>query len=153
MDVLRDWLTEAELVSIRRIDPRLTDDTDDWQLLLSLHHHERRWEGLITNDSSMLRLAREMAVLMQTKLNLVVADAAGHDPLKATGLVFAHLPWICPRVDPTKAQVWQLRANRKDADDPWALLRSIADHRHLDLQTLYQDARLTAAELATDPLA
>jgi hypothetical protein len=153
VDVLRDWLTEAELVSIRHIDSRLTEDTEDWQLLLALHHHERPWDGLITNDSSMLWLAREVSVLMQTRLTLVVADGAGHDPLKATGLVFAHLPWICPRVDTATSQVWQLRANRKDADEPWELLRRIADHRHRDLQELYQEARLSPVELAVDPLA
>jgi hypothetical protein len=153
VEVLREWLTEAELVSIRHIDARLTDNTEDWQLLLALHHHSRPWDGLVTNDSSMLRLPREMSVLMQTKLNLVVADDAGHDPLKATGLVFAHLPWICSRLDANKSQVWQLRANRKPAEDPWELLRSIADHRHLDLQTLFQGARLSHAELASDPLA
>ena len=136
--VLRDWLTEAELVSIRAIDPRLTD-VHDWQILLALHHHARGWDGLITTDSGMVKQPRELATLMQTKLALVVAEAAGHDPLKATGLVFAHLPWIADRVDPDEAQVWQLRANRKLAEAPWELLRRVADHQSKDLSGLYEE--------------
>ncbi len=142
----------GRVVSIRDIDERLAD-IHDWQVLLALHHHERPWDGLVTTDSGMVNQPRELATLMQTKLTLIVAEAAGHDPLKATGLVFAHLPWICDRVDAAQAQVWQLRANRKPADDPWELLRRVAGHQNADLQDLYQSARLRADELAQDPLA
>jgi len=150
--VLRKWLTEAELVSIRDIDGKLMD-IHDWQILLALHHHSREWDGLITTDSGMVKQPRELATLMQTKLTLVVAESAGHDPLKATGLVFAHLPWIADRVDPASAQVWQLRANRKPAEAPWELLRHVADHQNRDLNDLYESAKLSADELIVDPLA
>jgi hypothetical protein len=95
-------MTEAELVAFTDIDPRLAD-LDDWEILLALHHHHRSWDGLITTDGGMIWLARELAVLMQTKLTLFVADETGHDPLKATGLVLAHLPGVCKRTRPDVA--------------------------------------------------
>jgi len=85
VEVLSEYMMEAELVALDAIDPRMTE-LDDGQVLLALHHDDRPWDGLITTDSSMVQLPRELAVLMQTKLTLVIADEAGHDPLKATGL-------------------------------------------------------------------
>jgi hypothetical protein len=48
-------LLPAELVPVRQIDASLSE-VDDWQLLLALQQHPRPWDGLITNDDSMLRL-------------------------------------------------------------------------------------------------
>lgn len=72
---------EAALTPIRHIDPGLRR-MDDWELLLSLQHL-REWDGLISTDSRMLNLPRELAVLHQTNLTLVVVQEAGHDPLRA----------------------------------------------------------------------
>ena len=53
---LEQWLP-ADLVPVRQIDPRLSE-VDDWQLLLALHQDSRQWDGLITNDDSMLNSYR-----------------------------------------------------------------------------------------------
>jgi hypothetical protein len=106
VEALRSYMEEAELVSLASIDARLTD-IDDWELLLALHHHDRPWDGLITTDTGMLSLARELAVLMQTGLTLFVAEAAGHDPLRATGLVLTYLPWVA-------AHTWTAPRSRVD---------------------------------------
>jgi hypothetical protein len=53
----------------------------------------------------MLQLPRELAAMMQTKLTVVVAEGSGHDPVKATGLLFAHLGGIAQATDPNLAQV------------------------------------------------
>lgn len=96
---LRTFQADAELVRIDQIDPRMAE-LDDWELLLALHHHGRPWDGLITTDSSMLSQARELAALLQTKLTLVVAAESGHNPVRASGLLFAHLELICQRTTP-----------------------------------------------------
>jgi hypothetical protein len=150
--VLSEYMVEAELVAVDAIDPRMTE-LDDWEVLLALHHHARPWDGLITTDNSMIQLPRELSVLMQSKLTLVVADAAGHDPLKATGLVLAHLPGICRRTRPDVAQAWVLRAPQRPHDDPWSLLERVAAHQGRDPDALYAEARLSPAELRIDPLA
>ena len=149
---LQEYMTEAELVALADIDSVLTD-IDDWQVLPSLHHHPLDWDGLITTDSGILSLPREVAVLLQTRLTLVVADAAGHDPLKATGLVLTYLPWIAAHSRRDEAQVWVLRARNQPPKDPWELIRKIADRRGVTPQTLYEAEKLTPREFATDPLA
>lgn len=151
VQALNDFIPEVELVPLRTID-RLMAEIDDWQVLLALHHHARPWDGLITNDSRMLNLPRELAVVRQTRLTLVVAHAAGHDPIKATGLLFTHLAWIARETDPERAQIWSLTARNRPARDPWEEFERIADHRNVTADTVWREARLTAAELAEDPL-
>jgi hypothetical protein len=66
VDALQTHLEEdVELVPIRRVDGR-TSEIDDWQVLLALHNDGHVWDGLVTTDSDMLSLPRELAVLCQT---------------------------------------------------------------------------------------
>jgi hypothetical protein len=149
---LDEYIPEVDLVPLRDIDPRLAN-IDDWQVLLALHHHPRSWDGLITTDSGILNLPREMAVLRQTNLTLVVAEEAGHDPIRATGLLFTHLSWIARRTTQAESQVWQLRARNRPALDPATYLERIAAHQNRTTDAVWRAARLTNAELAQDPLA
>ncbi len=151
VDVLADFQGEAELVRIDEIDPRLAD-VDDWELLLSLHHHERPWDGLITTDRSMLRQTLELITLIQTKLTLVVAVDAGHNPVKASGLLFAHLQNICKRTTPDTPQVWQLTARGMPADEPWTILQRHAEHTGRTANQLWAESKLSAEALARNPL-
>ncbi len=151
VSALSEFMAEAELVALADIDARLAD-LDDWKVLLALHHHEREWDGLLTTDTGMLSLPRELAVLMQTRLTLVVAHAAGHDPLKATGLVLTYLPWIAAHTRRDAAQVWVLRAANKPAEDPWSHLEKIASRKGTTATALYDAEKLTNAELARNPL-
>jgi len=134
------------------LDRRLAD-LDDWQVLLALHHHERPFDGLITTDDSILNQGRELEVVRQTNLTLVVTRAAGHDPIKATGLLLAHLDYVTAQTTPDRPQVWSLAARNKPAADPWELLERIADHQNRDVQEVLREARLTRTELRRDPLA
>jgi hypothetical protein len=151
IDALDEFMVEAELVALQQIDPRLSD-LDDWEVLLALHLHDDQWEGLITTDSGMLSLPRELCVLLQTKLTLVVAHAAGHDPLKATGLLLTYLPWIANHSDPAVAQLWVLRAANRPYTNPWEELAKIAHRQRVDTDALYEDHKLTREELRRDPL-
>ncbi len=153
MALLAEYLQEeAELAPLSTIDERLAQSVDDWRILLSLHQRGD-WDGLVTTDSGMLSLPRELTVLMQTKLSLVVAEEAGHDPLRATGLVLLHLPGICRDTTTTKPQVWRLRApGRRPVIDPWAELERVADHQSQRASELYAAAKLSRSELERDPL-
>ena len=112
----------AELAPVAQIDARMSE-LEDWQLLLALHHHERPWDGLVTTDSSMLNQARELATLLRTRLTLVVAMEAGHNPVRASGLVFAHLENVAKRTDARVAQVFTLRAANRPAEHPGRITR------------------------------
>jgi len=141
---------EAELVPIRFIHPRLRQ-MDDWKLLLSLFHLSE-WDGLLTTDTRMLSLPREMAVIHQTRLTLVVVEDAGHDPIRGAGLVLVHLPTICRKTVRTTGQIWRLSAQDKNHEDPWKELLKIANHLNVSPQDLFQTHRLSNAELERNPL-
>ena len=79
---------------------------------------------------------------------LVVAEGAGHDPVKATGLVLAHLPGICAKTDPDVPQLWVLRATTQAHEKPWERLRRIAKQCNRDIKELYKEVKLTDKELA-----
>lgn len=100
----------------------------------------------------MTSLPRELAVLMQTKLTLVVAEESGHDPIKATGLVLAHLPQIAKRVVEDEAQIRTLRAVTRQHEDPWAHLKRLAARKKQTATSLYEAERLSERELAENPL-
>jgi hypothetical protein len=152
VNVLRDYQTDAELVSLSEIDSRLPD-LDDWEILLALHHHARDWDGLITTDTSMLNQALELSALAQTELTLVVALGAGHDPVKASGLLFAYLSRICARTRPNEGQIWRLKAGNIEPSDPMTALGRVADHQNVDPDSLIAESRIDDEILARDPLA
>ena len=97
---------------------------------------------MITTDSSMLNQARELAALAQTKLTLIVAAESGHNPVRASGLVFAHLAWICQRTTPDVAQTSTLKAKARPHDEPWELLKRHADHNNRPVQDVWSEHRL-----------
>ena len=141
---------EAEMVPIRNIDPRLRS-MDDWQLLLSLYHLEH-WDGLITIDGRMLNLPKEVAVLHQTNLTLVVVEQSGHDPIRAAGLLLVHLPVICRKTVRTTGQIWNLNAQNKNHESPWDELKKIAHHQKANVKHLYEISRLSKKALMENPL-
>jgi hypothetical protein len=120
--------------------------------LLALHHHSRAWDGLITTDSSMLNQATELSALAQTKLTLVAAMGAGHNPVKASGLLFAYLTRICQLTRPDSGQIWQLRAGNILPSDPMDALIRVAEHQNVAADDLIAESRLDAEMLALDPL-
>lgn len=150
LEALGIGVPEAELVPIRRVNPKLRR-MDDWELLLSLHHLQE-WDGMISTDSRMLNLPRELAVLHQTQLTLVVVEQAGHDPIRAAGLLLVHLPTICRKTVPSIPQIWKLSAQNKNHDDPWKELARIAEHRKTSVKELFHDHKLSRQELERNPL-
>ena len=136
------YIVEAELVPVRHIDPLLSE-MDDWQLFVSLQSRSK-WDGLITTNSKMLRVPREVAAVRQTNLTLVVAQDAGNDPIKATGLLFTHLGWICQQTSPKRAQIWSLTANNRPGLDPWDFIERIAKHTHRSPDEVSNEGALTS---------
>ncbi|MCC7366143.1 MAG: hypothetical protein IT303_17395 [Dehalococcoidia bacterium] len=84
------WGPGIEVVRLSDVDPSLTSDAEDWEILLELEHRGGV-DGFLTNDANILRSAREMLALQHTSLALIATDGVGHDPLKATGLAMVHL--------------------------------------------------------------
>lgn len=136
----------VELVPVRAIDASWAT-LDDWELLLALHRHERRWDGLITNDDAMLSLAKEMTVLSQTGLTLVVAKGEGHNPIRAVGALLCHLPHICHHTTPEHAQIWTLRVAQKNHEEVQAYLDKIAQRSSTTVAKIVGDNRVPNSQL------
>jgi hypothetical protein len=149
---LEKYIPEATLVPLSDIDARMPL-LEDWQLLVALERHDKKWHGLITNDTDFATGPRELAALIQTRLAVVVVEAAGHDAIKATGMLFAHLPGICRRVTPGTPQLWRLRVADRPAVAPMDALRDVAARRHKDFDTVKKENWLTEDELQADDLA
>lgn len=151
VQALEQYVFDAELVPVSKIDPRMAR-VADWELILALAQHERPWDGLITTDSSMLKLPRELAAIMQTNSTVIATEDAGHDPIKATGLLFAHLGSICKKTEPKTPQVWTLKTQTQAGTNPWELFKKVAEHQNVSREKLQGDSWLSAAELKADPL-
>ena len=151
VQAVQPYLADVELVPIRSIDVRLTD-AEDWEILVALHHHVRAWDGLVTTDSSMLNQARELAAVRQTNLTLVVAHDSGHDPIKATGLLLAHIDYVARETRSDRPQIWRLTARNRPGSDPWEQLEKLAQKQHRTVDELWAEGRLTKTQLRVDPL-
>jgi len=136
----------VELVPIAEIDEGLAE-VDDWELFVALHRHEQRWDGLVTNDEALLSLAKEMTVLSQTNLTLIVAAGEGHNPIRAVGLLLCHLNHICHHTTPDRPQVWKLTVSQKDYDEPRKYLEKIAEKKQKTVEELFQIHRVLPKEL------
>lgn len=138
----------AALVPVRTIRSELAE-MDDWELLLALHRDERPWDGLVTNDTGMLSLPREMTVLSQTGLTLVVVRGEGGSPVRAIGALLCHLPFICRHTVAHRAQIWRLGVAQKNYEDASIYLDKIAEKHRTTVQALFEQHKLSNAELLT----
>jgi hypothetical protein len=137
---------DVELVPIAEIDEKLTE-LDDWELFAALHGHDKRWDGLVTNDDKLLALPKEMTVLSQTNLTLVVAKGEGHSPIRAVGLLLCHLNHICHHTLDDRAQVWLLRARQKDYEEPRVYLEKIAGKQGVSVEEVVRRHLLPGKDL------
>jgi hypothetical protein len=142
-------LPMAELVPIREVRSELAQ-VEDWQLLLALHQDERPWDGLITNDDSLLSQPKEMTVLSQTQLTLVVVKGEGHNPIRAVGILLCHLPYVCHHTIRHRAQIWSLRITNKNADEVQPYLDQIGAKTGVTASELFARHKVPSRELRPD---
>lgn len=141
-----DLFPNIELVAVREIDEAFSE-LDDWELFLELHRHPEVWDGLVTNDSNLLSLPKEMVVLSQTTLTLVVLEGEGGSPVKAVGLLLAHLSHIAHQSDLGQAQIWSLKQSMKGADMPLKYLERVAEKSGTTVEVLRAQHRVPPREL------
>src|SRR4029077_20302459 len=152
IEAARPYLAGIELVYLEKIDPRLPEFEDDWRGLLALHHNERPWDGVISNDASILNQDTELAVLAYTQLTLVAPVAVGHDPVRSTGLVLAHIAKISNRTTAARPQVWKLAGRTPQGQHPYAHLEMLASRAGIDPIELRRQAEPERGILETNPL-
>ena len=133
------------LVPLREKHPDLIKEVEDWQVMRELKVRGGV-DGWITLDSKML-IQKEMVILHQTRLSLVVFQDVHNDPLIATGLLMLHLPFIAKQTDRAQQQLWVLKRPRDESADPWAVIDEIAKREGISAAELYEREKLPFQDL------
>ena len=109
-----------------------------------------------------------IAVIQHEAFAVVVCAEAGHDPLRATGLLLTHLPSVRKRFDSRRPQLWILKATEVRPDRCFAAQQAGLRARGIRLDdyvigpggtraahalTNRESPLLTSGRVATAPLA
>jgi hypothetical protein len=94
LDSLRGFITEVNLIPLRRIDARLPE-LDDRRLVIAIH--QLGFPGFVTSNYKMLQNPRELAAVIATQICVFAIEGVGHDPIRATGALLLDLPVGRPR--------------------------------------------------------
>jgi hypothetical protein len=124
-----------KLEHLAKIDPALSRVTDD-ELVRELNR--RNYDGLVTTDYHMLDDPETVAAMVDTKLTVLVIEAAGHDPLKATAALFQELPGLEHRLLSNQANVILHRPRSTKPKPAWEYLKRIADKQDADVSDLWK---------------
>ena len=139
------WPTALQLSRLAEIAPELVRDHEDWEIVHALNQRGDV-TGFVTNDADMLELPREMVVLNDSQLTLVITDGVGHDPIRATGLLMVHLQEIARRVI-NKPQIFVLRPRPLQPLTSGSQLDKLADRQHIQTNRLISQERAVVREL------
>lgn len=144
LSCLDEFMVDVELIPLRRINPRLIE-LDDRPLILALRQEGFDW--LVTNDSRMLRNPSEIAAILKADMKLFAIEGTGGDPLRATGALLLDLPGAINRATPGRAEVFWSRPRSPAPQQPWDLLVTAANHRHQAARELYDEVKVSDAEM------
>jgi len=101
----------------------------------------------------MLNQEKELAVLGFTHLSLIAPNAVGHDPIRSTGLVLAHIEDIAAQTTPKRPQIWKLHRRTSKGSHPDQYLEARAERLGTTAIALRKSASPSRKVLETDPLA
>lgn len=135
-------LPDLAIRPLQHLYPDLIRDHEDWEVIRELR--VRGVDGWITLDSRMLNLPKEMIVLHQSRLSLVVFERVGNDPLVAAGLLMIHAPAIAKQTNAKRPQLWVLRKPPTPSPtNPWERISALAGREGIDPRVLYRRHRLS----------
>jgi hypothetical protein len=101
----------------------------------------------------MLSLPLELLVIERTKFKVMAIEAAGHQPITASGILLGYLERLRADVVPGRPQVWSVPVRLPKALHPGKLLIRAAGHLNTPPALLRQANALSDAEWrASDPL-
>jgi hypothetical protein len=135
--------------ALRNLHPDLCSAHDDWQVLQQLRARGGV-DGFVTLDTAMLHLAREMVVLRQTRLSLVVLQDVNNDPIAAGGLLVAAAARLATEFDARHPQIFRIRAPRIVPESPWEQIAAIASRERTAPEAVERRERLGRAQLLRD---
>jgi hypothetical protein len=98
----------------------------------------------------MLSLAKEMVVLHQCRLTLIVIENTGNDPFVAGGALIAASAKIVRAFDGRKPQLFRVRVPGLRPERVWDQIADIGRREQADADLVVRRERLTPTELSTD---
>ena len=143
---LRDFITEVNLIPLRRIDDRLPE-LDDRRLLIAIH--QLGFPGIVTSNYKMLQNPRELAAVIAPEICVFAIEGVGHDPIRATGALLLDLPSAVRGMEAGRRGVFWLRPRSPQPQDPNELFNRASQRRDESPKELFDQVRVTAEELST----
>lgn len=114
-----------ELVHVHKINPAFSELADA-ELVVALAASSI--DVLVTTDYHMLDDPETVSAIIATRMKLLVVEAAGHDPLRASGALFLELPGIERRLAGKEARVIYIPKHKSRLPTPaWDYLTRIAE--------------------------
>lgn len=147
--LVRTPLPDLELVPLRVLHPDLTANHEDWQVLQQLRARGDV-DGFVTLDAKMLRLEKEMVVLEQTRMTLVVLQDLDNDPFAAGALLVAISGRLARAFDRRQPQVFLVRLPRLVVEKPQRRLEAVSKQGGRTLSQMRKAGRLSPTELYSD---
>ena len=147
--LLQTRLPDIDLVPLRTLYPDLTHDHDDWQVLQQLRARGGA-DAFVTVDAKMLSLEKEMVVLEQSRLTLVVFKDVDNDPLTAGALLVAASGRLARALDRRHSQVFQIHLPRIYPEKPQSRLEDIAKRRGGTAAAMRREHRQSPVEMMRD---
>jgi hypothetical protein len=142
-------LGDAELIPLSDVDGGwLAGQIEDWAILVRLH--QLGFDGLVTGDDSMIELPKELAVLTQLKMLLLVLARSNRNMVETTGLLLVHIRRVLQQRDPSRAQLFVLHppAGNRPEDDLSARFKARARHyRKKNTEAYLAELRVSDAHL------
>lgn len=89
------WLPEFAFHWVKDLPPGDLNELEDHDLVYELHR--RGFPVMVTNNHKMLDDARVLVAIEQTRLTVVAIQAAGDDPIFATGVLLRDLTDVIKR--------------------------------------------------------
>jgi hypothetical protein len=101
----------------------------------------------------MLRQPVEIAAIVKTKLTIFAVQGLGDDPIRAAGAVLLDLPGALKRIVPRRSHVFLVNPRNPVPRESWDYFREAAGRRKVAPERLYDDVRVSEAELRSPVLA
>lgn len=89
----------------------------------------------------MMNQIPEMIALAESKLLLVVVRGGGQNPIKASGLILAHLEELQHLCDGTPRIVYLQNRQLGKPDNPYQRINDIANQRHRNPSDSFKEAK------------
>jgi hypothetical protein len=144
---LHELAPSLALTPLRQLHPDLVQEHEDWEVLQKLKARGGV-DGFITLDANMLQLAKEMVVLHQTRLTLIVIEDTDNDPIAAWAVLLIHATQLAKQLSRRRPQLWRLRRpTHPRPTNPYDELTRLAERAGASESALMAQHRLSAKQL------